>query len=615
MLPNVPLTILDGALGILSSEDGDVLALLGTASSGPFNAPAAFSRVEDIKARHTSGPLVEAAAIVVGLTGKAVVVCRSRTSTDASHTDLDDSAFDGAATATIDAATAADDDYEVAIEFIAGGSLGVAGITYQWSLDGGRTMSSTSKLGTGTSITVPTPAGLIKVNLAQDPASLVASVNNLRTKMLAHFAYTTGNVHLHADATSGTGIGAAATDEATAIVLANQLRAAYELHRVNVGAGLSQVHLAADSVNPITAPVATDGPSAAVLANDIRAKYVGHLASTVAHTIADATNGPTVAASTLATVVAGDSLSFTTRAAQWNETDLFDALEGLRMTAHNWNIAEVIGACDADAFGVMDTFLDALRAKNRFRHIIAHVRLPDLGETDSEYQDALAGVFDDVASTRINLCAGSCKQTSQVSGRSYRRPPSFIVAARTLEADAGQDLAEVRMGPLKGCRITDENGNPDDHDENATPGLDDQRFTTLRTFDGRPGVYITNGRMFCPAGSDYKYVQARRVMDIACTALVFELTNNLSSKIIVDKSTGKISKGAAAALNDGGTTAMGNVLYPKARAANCSYVVSMDDNILSTGIVTGEARVTPQGYVKSFPTTIAFENPALKAAA
>lgn len=73
--------------------------------------------------------------------------------------------FAGTSVPTIDAATHPNDDYEVFLKFVAGGTRGITGITYQWSLDGGRTMSPVTALGVATSIVIPGSGG-VKVDLS-----------------------------------------------------------------------------------------------------------------------------------------------------------------------------------------------------------------------------------------------------------------------------------------------------------------------------------------------------------------------------------------------------------------------------------------------------------------
>lgn len=65
--------------------------------------------------------------------------------------------------------------------------------------------------------------------------------------------------------TTATVTTADATNQATAITLANALRAAYEAHRADATA-----HLAADTSNGLTAPAASDGASLYALVNDLK---------------------------------------------------------------------------------------------------------------------------------------------------------------------------------------------------------------------------------------------------------------------------------------------------------------------------------------------------------
>jgi hypothetical protein len=60
--PNVTITELDGALGVLPPTSGALFAIVGPCSSGPTNTPAAFARIKDLQANFTNGPAVEAAA-------------------------------------------------------------------------------------------------------------------------------------------------------------------------------------------------------------------------------------------------------------------------------------------------------------------------------------------------------------------------------------------------------------------------------------------------------------------------------------------------------------------------------------------------------------------------
>ena len=612
MQPSVSVPIQDGSLGIQPPSQGDILAVVGPAPSGPLATPRMFARSADAVALFGgSSPMVEAGAATIKRTGKPVLFVRTAASV---------AAVIGAVTKTgtgtfnpvVDSLTVPYDDHEVYVQFTTDGGVGTAGIKYQTSLDGGRTLSAVAALGTATSITVPTAAGLIKINLEPDDDALVALANDIRTKFLAHIVLITGSVHLNADTTSDDGVAAAATNRATAIALLNTLRTAYEAHRVLVGTGPSQVHLVADTTNTITAPAATDGFTARTLANELKAKLTAHEGDTASHTIADATNLVTVADVAVGSVVAGDYFAFRVTAATWNSSDLDTALTALKNTQQTWDGALMVGAAGSSTFDTVDTWLAGMAEKNKFRRAIMNTRIPNEGESEGDYLDAMTTIFGTKSSRWINLCFGSDKMISALTARSYRRPVSWRVAIEEILVDAAQDLAAVAKGPLDGIQIADDAGNPDDHDETIFPGADDARFTTLRSFDGRPGVFINNGRIFAPVGSDFIFVQFRRIMNLGARALVSYLEERLSAAIGIDPKTGFIAESTAAELEAGGQQAMAAVLMPFGRAAAVSFVVSRTDNILSTFTITGEARIVPNGYAKFFSVPIGFNNPALR---
>ena len=69
-------------------------------------------------------------------------------------------------------------------------------------------------------------------------------------------------------------VAGAATDLASAIAQLNLLATAYEAHRVLVGAG--PVHTGADAANALAAPPASSLATAVVLADDLKAKFNAH---------------------------------------------------------------------------------------------------------------------------------------------------------------------------------------------------------------------------------------------------------------------------------------------------------------------------------------------------
>lgn len=154
--PNVLITQLDGALGVLPASNGSLLAVIGVASSGPFDTPATFGRASDVQTNYGTGPGVEAASLWINVFGRPVLFVRSHATVSATCEAIV-TAVIGTSVVTQTPATgncSGLDDYEVQVRIVNGGTIGVAGITYQESYDGGRTWSVVKALATAVIITV-----------------------------------------------------------------------------------------------------------------------------------------------------------------------------------------------------------------------------------------------------------------------------------------------------------------------------------------------------------------------------------------------------------------------------------------------------------------------------
>lgn len=178
-VPSVTVTQIDGALGVMPPTAGRPMVVMGTATAGPINVPAAFARDRDIKNNFGSGPAVEAACYALERYGRPVVFVRTGASEAAEEHDPPGEGEDpdtsplmtyggcdslqktvaGTSAITLDEDATCHDDYEAAIRFVKDGTVAAAGIEYQWSLDGGRTWSAVTALGTATTITIPGSGG------------------------------------------------------------------------------------------------------------------------------------------------------------------------------------------------------------------------------------------------------------------------------------------------------------------------------------------------------------------------------------------------------------------------------------------------------------------------
>jgi len=470
---------LDGALGILPTSAGDLQAILGDAQSGPTAAPAAFARIKDVVSTFGSGPLVEHAAYALEHYGKPLVLVRTARTTLGASTNLVTSGVTGTSVITLDATVHPVDDQEIVIKVTNGGTIGVAGITLTYSLDGGRTTSPAVALGTANTYTVPN--GGPKYNLA---------------------------------------------------------------------AG---------------------------------------------------------------TLVTGDTWTSVSHAPLWSSADLSASIDALAASKLPWEYMTILGDATGADQDTVDAKLASMHTAGKHKWAQLHFRMPNVGESDAAYQTAFSTSFSSYTSINIERYAGAAQVLSSISFRQYRRPALHAVAPLYSAVSQEQDVAQIKYGPLPGVQIRDGNGNLLEHDEFEQPGLDDLKATTLRTWNGRDGVFVNNPRIACPVNSDFQFVQYRRVMNIARTTLQAYLELRTSKDIVVNATTGFIVESEAKDIESGANAALEAALLAKPKASAASFVLSRTDNLLSTQTLTYQERIVPLGYAKTITGDIAFNNPAIRA--
>lgn len=481
-IPSVNINVLDGGLGIQSPSNGDVLCFIGCSDSGTLNAPAFYTRIKDLQTAFGAGPLVEAAAYAIETVGKPVLCARMAATTQGGYGTIVTTGWTGTSVVTVDSAnTHPNDEYEALIKIVTGGTIGTAGITLQYSLDGGRTMSPVTALGTANSFAIPNSGSTT-------------------------FKFAAG------------------------------------------------------------------------------------------------------------TAVAGDVATCSTTAPAWGSSDLTTTLGALAVGTQSFDTIVLVGTASAADLATLDTWCASRFAAGKFYDFVCNNVGPTSSQTDAQWQTAQQAAFASSSTTFGECVAGYSLTRSSISARRYRRPDSWALAARYSKIYLGQDAAEIDLGPLPGVQLSDDDGNPKEHDEAIYPGMDAARFATLRTVTGYQGVYPTNPRMMAPAGSDFIYRQFRRVMNVACAVTLQTLTRRLSKAIRVNPKTGFIREEDARDIEVLVNSALRTALMSKPSASSVQFVLSRTDNVLSTFSLTGDVRIVPLGYPKQLNVTMAFNNPAIRAA-
>lgn len=301
------------------------------------------------------------------------------------------------------------------------------------------------------------------------------------------------------------------------------------------------------------------------------------------------------------TFVATDVYTGTTTPAGYTTTEVNTAMTALLADPTDWGFVHVVGqpanaAAAASLAAAVDASMTA--AETAFRYVFAVIECPQ-----AEGDSAIKTAFVNFASPRICVVVGDTDLYSRLTSRSDKRSFAWAFTARLGAIRLSESPAKVKLGRLANVEGLY-------RDERATPGLDDARFTTARTFIGKSGYFVNNFKMMAQAGSDFSRGMNRRVMDRLCQLARVAYLDYVNADVNIDKTTGRIDPGDAQVID--------GVVKAFIRAGIAGDVSSVDavlsrtDNLLSTSTVNAEVNAIPKGYFENINVSIGFVNPVLQ---
>jgi hypothetical protein len=303
----------------------------------------------------------------------------------------------------------------------------------------------------------------------------------------------------------------------------------------------------------------------------------------------------------------GDLFEFTSTAPAMTLADLNAAIDALLADSREWSWLHVVGESTPTIAAGVATRMSEAEAAHRYAFALLEARDFSGAEDNAAWQSALIAEWSTFADVRVAVAAGHAELTSPLTGRVHRRSTAWTLNGRLAAIPVHEHAGRVASGPVAGIVSLY-------HDERATPGLDDEFFATHRTIIGRAGFYVTRGRVKAPLGSDYQFIENRRVMDKGCKIARDAALRFLNENVRVD-SAGLIFEADARAIEAYVGGALQGGLISPGNASAASVSLKRDSNVLSTRATTITVRVRPLGYLEDITLDIGFENPARQAAA
>ena len=315
------------------------------------------------------------------------------------------------------------------------------------------------------------------------------------------------------------------------------------------------------------------------------------------------------------TYVAAEVYSATAQEPYFGSSDLNTAIDALTASTLTVGSMHIVGAAQgataqnkADASKVIAAATGAKLAAmstSSFRYTFAVIDTPNVAIANLTASTAYGPSYVD---SRILVAFGTPRITSATDGRLALRSAAWTIAARCTRAPVGEDLGRVASGPCAEVQLLSSAD-----DARVDPAADTARFATLRTHIGLSGIYITQGLMMSATGSDFRYVQARRVIDKACATTRSRLLRYLNSSVRVNAN-GTIDEVDARNIESDVTTTLRDALVGPGDATAATATIDRTTNVVATSKIVVRVRVTPRGYLKTIEAEIAFQNPAVAVA-
>lgn len=567
-LPDVTMTVQDGALGIAPPLPTNAQVKLGVSTLGTVNTLYAFGDAGTLSSTLEAGPMVEAAARVLSDAG-GPVYCMPVNPSQAGYTGTVTQA--GTGTGTVSASLAPHK--SVLITITTAGAI--------------NTMAFTWKVGTGaTSAPVVTSGGGTYTFLVPGTFTTLSFAPGTYVLSSTYTIATDGTITRGGSAINTVTQASSALDSYSVVVTITTAGA------LGAGAFKYSVDGGNTQSGAITIP---SGGTYAIPSTGVVLTFSG-------------------------TFVATDTYSFYATPPGYTTSDVTAAVTALLLLTTQWFMVHLVGTpASASAAATMASTLDTLMtsAETGYRFGFAMMDTPTTGSIITSGSAAIAdtadtdstvsAAFTSFTSKRVAVCAGDEDLVSVLTGRIHRRNASWATAARASLVPPSEHLGRVGRGALPGVVKLY-------RDEQATPLLDAARFVTHRTIVGIAGFYVTRGLTMALATSDFHTIQNRRVLDLACVVARQGLLTYVNASVRVSKSTGYIleqdAKSIEADVGSRMQAALVNTTPPYASGA--SIVLSRTQNILSTATEPVTVRVIPVGYLESLQVNIGFQNPAIQ---
>jgi hypothetical protein len=306
------------------------------------------------------------------------------------------------------------------------------------------------------------------------------------------------------------------------------------------------------------------------------------------------------------TFVVGDKYTFSASAPVGDTTTLAAALDAA-LAANTFDVegVHVVAALNATAAAVLITKINTARAAYKFWYGAGETRIRNSGESTDAWETALLTDYANTTHQWTVIGAGEAEVLSKLTAKIERRNPMTEMLTHALGGAVSQSPGEVLRGEVPGVVKLH-------HDEFGRDRLS-TKFMTMRTFDGYPGFYNTDGRTLAAPTSDYQFFEAVRVINKVARAARNVAIKYVNARFRVDAAGLLDGRDLGALVADFNTPL--DAIVAAGDLSSYTVVIDPSQNILATKLIEVSVDCVPVGITRIVQVKLGYINPRLIAPA
>lgn len=207
-----------------------------------------------------------------------------------------------------------------------------------------------------------------------------------------------------------------------------------------------------------------------------------------------------------------DSFSFATTAPQMSSADALAAIDKLKVFSELYEFVHIIGESAAEMWAAVSAAQIELEADyHKPLMFVLEAFVPNENEKVEDYALRLEAARKQIKNRAIQVVAARALYT-KLDGTTREQNCAGIVCGLYAKTNVQQSIGRTRDTAGMGIKKAKMAELAPRGIEEYVELLDAADFLTFREYDGLDDYFVTNARMMCPDGSDYRYAEDTRVL-------------------------------------------------------------------------------------------------------